>query len=416
MRLDYQKGGKLFTFFCLYIAQSIPMSFFSTVLPVIMRQQNFSLETIGMLQLLKLPWILKFLWSPMVDRSTYSLTDFKRWIFSSELIYASIIFAVSFLHFQTTPYLIIGLIVLSFVASATQDIATDALAVISFSRKDKSLANSMQSMGSFAGAMIGGGVLLLLYHKVGWANLLPFLAVFVIIALIPLIFFRYGQKGEIIKPKQQEEATANDILGFFKQKGIWKQLVFLFLYYAGLIGVLAMLKPMLVDYGYNMKEIGVMSGIVGTSIGCLASFGGGFIVRKIGRHTARLLFAICTLVTTIYFCLLVTCLPINIATLHLGITLLWGSYGLSVIVVYTTAMDCVRAGYEGTDFTIQTVITHLSGIIMGVSSGKIAALITYKGLFFVEMCIAFVSLLFILFAFKLKAPKEKDETRIIEEI
>lgn len=413
MNLNFQKGGHLFTFFCLYIAQSIPMSFFSTVLPVIMRQQNFSLETIGMLQLLKLPWILKFLWSPAVDRTTYRLNDFKRWIFSSELIYASIILAVSFLDFHTTPYLIIGLIILSFIASATQDIATDSLAVLSFNKEDKSLANSMQSMGSFAGAMLGGGLLLLLYHKFGWGNLLPFLALFVIIAIIPLFFFKGSKGNDIIKQKQTEKPTKNDILGFFKQKGIGKQVIFLFLYYAGLIGILAMLKPMLVDYGYTIKEIGVMSGIVGTSIGCLASFSGGFIVRKIGRHTARILFAVCTLITTIYFCLLVTVLPVNIATLHLGISLLWGSYGISVIVVYTTAMDCVRPGYEGTDFTIQTVITHLSGIIMGISSGKIAAMITYKGLFAVEMCIAAISLIFILFAFKLKATKE-NETRIIE--
>lgn len=414
MGINIQKGEKLFTFFCLYIAQSIPMSFFSTVIPVIMRQQNFSLESIGMLQLLKLPWILKFLWSPAVDRSTFRIGDFKRWIFSSELIYASIIFAVSFLDFQTTPYLIIGLVVLSFIASATQDIATDSLAVLSFSKKDKSLANSMQSMGNFAGAMIGGGILLLLYHKFGWGNLLPFLAVFVIIALIPLIFFKRGNNQVIIKAKQEKKPTPDDLLGFFKQKGIWKQVVFLFVYYAGLIGVLAMLKPMLVDYGYNMKEIGVMSGIVGTSIGCLASFGGGFIVRKIGRHSARILFAVFTLITTIYFCLLVSALPVNIATLHLGISLLWASYGMAVIVVYTTAMDCVRPGFEGTDFTIQTVITHLSGIIMGVSSGKIAAMITYKGLFVVEICIAAISLAFILFAFKLKSPKEQNETRITE--
>ena len=63
-----QNSKKLLTFFCLYIAQTIPMSFFSTVIPVMMRQENFSLSTIGLLQLIKLPWILKFLWSPLVDR------------------------------------------------------------------------------------------------------------------------------------------------------------------------------------------------------------------------------------------------------------------------------------------------------------------------------------------------------------
>lgn len=413
MAVDYQKGSKLFTFFCLYIAQKIPMSFFSTVLPVIMRQEKFSLEIIGLLQLLKLPWVLKFLWSPVVDRSTYRLRDFKTWIFSSEIVYAIIIFSIAFLDLKVTPLLILGLIFMAFIASATQDIATDALAVLSFNRKDKSLVNSMQSMGGFAGTMIGSGLLLLLFERIGWGSLLPYLAIFVLIAIVPLLFFKTGDKDGLIKPRQAERPTANDILGFFKQKGIWKQVIFLFFYYAGLIGILAMVRPMLVDYGYTMKDIGIMSGIVGTSIGCIASLGGGFIVRKLGRHTSRILFSVCTLVATVYFCLLVSVIPVNIATLHLGICLLWGSYGMSVIVVYTTAMDCVRPGYEGTDFTIQTVITHLSGIIIGVSSGKIASLITYKGLFVVEMCIAFASLLFILYAFKLKAPKN-DETRFTE--
>ena len=339
-----------------------------------------------------------------IDRTTNSLGDYKRWIFSSELIYASVILTVAFLNFQTSPYLIIGLIVLSFIASATQDIATDALAVRSFSDKDRSLANSMQSMGSFAGAMIGGGVLLLLYNKLGWGNLLPYLALFVVIAVVPLIFFKGGGDDVVVKPKELKKPHPDDLLGFFKQKGIWRQIVFLFLFYAGLIGILAMLKPMLVDYGYNMREIGIMSGVVGTSIGCLTSFAGGFIVRKIGRHRSRLIFAGLTLLSTIYFLLLVTCMPVNIATLHLGITLLWGSYGMATIIVYTTAMDNVREGYEGTDFTIQTVITHLSGIIMGVASGKIAGMITYRGLFVVEIAIAAASFLFILFAF---GPREK---------
>ena len=162
-RKRMEQKNKIFnlgTFFCLYIAQTIPMSFFSTVIPVMMRQENFSLSAIGLLQLIKLPWILKFLWSPMVDRHARTTGDYKRWIFSSELIYAVLIFAVAFLDFKTDFYTIIALIIVSFVASATQDIATDALAVLSFSRKDKSLVNSMQSMGSFGGSMIGGGVLL----------------------------------------------------------------------------------------------------------------------------------------------------------------------------------------------------------------------------------------------------------------
>ena len=118
--IQKDKTYNLATFFCLYIAQTIPMSFFSTVIPVMMRQEDFSLSAIGLLQLIKLPWILKFLWSPMVDRHAVTTGDYKRWIFSSELIYAGLIFAVAFLDFHTDFYTIVALIIISFVASATR--------------------------------------------------------------------------------------------------------------------------------------------------------------------------------------------------------------------------------------------------------------------------------------------------------
>ena len=393
--------SKLVTFFCLYIAQSIPMSFFSTVIPVMMRQENFSLASIGLLQLIKLPWILKFLWSPLVDRNCVTVSHYKKWIFSSELIYAVLIFSVAFLDFKENFTTILVLVIISFVASATQDIATDALAVLSFSRKDKSLVNSMQSMGSFAGAMLGGGALLLLFKQIGWNSLLPCLAVFVIIALAPLLF----NKEIAIKEKSPaQKAKRTDFYYFFTQKGIWKQIIFLFLYYAGLIGILAMLKPYMVDLGYNMQEIGIMSGVAGTSVAFVSSFTGGFILRRIGRYRSRILFSVCILLATLYFICLSYCTPTTLM-LYIGIFLLWGSYGMATIVVYTTAMDSVREGREGTDFTIQTVITHLSGMCMAIVSGKIGDHAGYHGVFLFEVVLAATSLLFILLFFKKEQTK-----------
>ena len=394
--INKEKTFNLATFFCLYIAQTIPMSFFSTVIPVMMRQENFTLSAIGLLQLIKLPWIVKFLWSPIVDRHTATTGDYKRWIFSSELIYAILIFSVAMLDFKTDFYTILTLIIISFVASATQDIATDALAVLSFSRKDKSMVNSMQSMGSFGGSMVGSGVLLLLFHQIGWNSLLPCLAVFVLVMLLPLFF----NKGIQITPKlPQQRAKKADVLYFFTQRGIWKQIGFLFLYYSGLIGTLAMVRPWLVDLGYSVQEIGMMSGVAGTFVGFISAFAGGMIIRKMGRWRARILFSVFVLMATLYFLGLSYTQPTT-PLLYGGIFLLWGSYGMATIVVYTTAMDCVRPGREGTDFTIQTVITHLSGMIMAILSGRIADMTGYHGLFFFETCIAVTSLVYILTVFR----------------
>ena len=153
-----RKTLNLSTFFCLYIAQAIPMSFFSTAIQVLMRQADYSLSSIALLQLIKLPWILKFLWAPLVDRHCITLKDYKRCIITSEIVYALLILLVGLLDIQTDLYLIIGLVFLSLIASATQDIATDTLAVLSFGKSDKSLVNSMQSMGSFGGTLIGTGM------------------------------------------------------------------------------------------------------------------------------------------------------------------------------------------------------------------------------------------------------------------
>ena len=391
------RGIGLPMFFCLYIAQSIPSSFFATALQVMMREANYSLATIGLLQLVKLPWVVKFLWSPLVDRHCLTGRDFRRCIVVSEIVYAIFIILAGHLNVTDNLYLIIFMVMLSLVASATQDIATDALAILMHTGRDKSMVNSMQSMGSFGGALIGSGVLLLVLHQFGWHMVTPFLGVFVLLMLIPLL---RRKDLNIAQKDVRQRARLTDFASFFVQRGIWRQIGFLLLYYASIIGILSMMRPWLVDLGYSMKEIGVMSGIIGTSSAFCASFGAGFIVRRIGIFTARILFACFILLTTLYFLGLVMLGTPTTAMLYGGIVLMWMSYGMATIVVYTSAMECLRPGREGTDFTVQTVLTHLSGIIMAGLSGAVADHFGYYGLFLAEVIIASISLVYIILLFR----------------
>ena len=391
------RGIGLPMFFCLYIAQSIPSSFFATALQVMMREANYSLATIGLLQLVKLPWVVKFLWSPLVDRHCLTGRDFRRCIVISECVYALFIILAGHLNIADHLYLIILMVMLSLVASATQDIATDALAILMHSGRDKSMVNSMQSMGSFGGALLGSGVLLLVLHQYGWHIVTPCLGVFVLLMLIPLL---RRKDLDIAQKDHRQRARLTDFASFFVQRGIWRQIGFLLLYYASIIGILSMMRPWLVDLGYSMKEIGVMSGIIGTSAAFCASFGAGFIVRRLGIFTARILFACFILLTTLYFLGLAILGEPTTAMLYGGIVLMWTSYGMATIVVYTSAMECVRPGREGTDFTVQTVLTHLSGIIMAGLSGAVADHFGYHGLFLAEVIIASISLVYIILLFR----------------
>ncbi|ADV44712.1 MFS transporter [Bacteroides helcogenes] len=404
--LQFHTQGKIWnlgTFFCLYIAQAIPMSFFSTSLQVLMRQADYSLSTIALLQAVKIPWILKCLWSPLVDRQCIAVKDYKRCIIISEIVYALMILLVGLLSLESDFHLILALIFFSLVASATQDIATDALAVLSFREHDKSLVNSMQSMGSFGGTLIGAGLLLLVLQHYGWHIVIPCLCIFVLLAIIPLIF---NTKIKIVPKERAQRARLTDFVWFFTRRSIWRQIGFLTLYYSSIIGILSVLRPYLVDLGYSMKEIGMMSGIIGTTAAFFTSFIAGFIVRHIGRYKARITFAVFILLTTLYFMGISWGHPSTLA-LYIGIVLLWSSYGMATIIVYTTAMDCVRPGREGTDFTIQTVLTHLSGLLIALLSGIIADKAGYHGLFLSETVLASISLIYILFAFRRSEENKK---------
>ncbi|MFA6702672.1 MAG: MFS transporter [Dysgonamonadaceae bacterium] len=383
----------LFTFFTLYIAQSIPMSFFSSALPVLMRQGAYSLLAIALLKLIKIPWLIKFLWSPIVDSRTESLRDYKKWIFGAEIIYAIIIFFVASLIIERDFTLIIVLIILAFISSATQDIATDAMAARSFDRKDTSLLNSIQSMGSFTGSMVGGGFLLLLFHKIGWNSLLPWVAIFVLIALIPLYFMKNIKLRE---RKIKQKAKPKDMLLFFNQKNIWRQVVFLSLYYAGLIGILSNLSPFLVDIGYDIKEIGGIVGIFGVSFGILCAFISGIFIRKIGKSLSRKIISALIIIPAVYFIWLSSSGSTDLIYILIGVALVWGIYGLSSTLINTTAMDIVRDGREGTDFTLQIVITHLGAMMITIASASIGDAFGYKGLFTMQLSIAIISFLFVL--------------------
>lgn len=387
---------KLSTFFCLYIIQAIPMSFFSTAIPVIMRQNNYSLASIGLLQLIKIPWIIKFLWSPLVDRNTNSVLSYKRWIIYSEIFYAVTILLISFFDLEIHFPIIIALLVFAFFASATQDIATDAFAIVSFKKGEMSMLNSMQSMGSFAGALIGSGVLLLIYNAIGWTKMLPMLSLVVLLAITPLCILYKNKKTPIL---HKQKANRLDMFIFFSQKHIYKQIGFLLLFYSGIIGLLAMIRPYFVDNGYSMKEIGIMSGIVGTSVACICAFCSGYIIRKIGIYRSRILYATIILLSTIYFYIL-SQIGVSTPLMYFGVIMLWASYGLASVLVYTISMQMVRKGREGTDFTIQTVLTHFSGMVIAIGGGKIADIFNYEGLFIFEMILGAISLLYILLLFK----------------
>jgi len=389
-QVDWHKYPVLFS---LYIAQAIPMSFFSTVVPVIMRQENYSLESIGLLQLIKLPWVLKFLWAPLVDANAKSLAGYKRWIYGSEIFYALVVFTIGFLSLQTDFSLVVILMLVAVVASATQDIATDAFAILILQKKERGYGNSMQSAGGFAGNLVGSGLLLMVFYYLGWQMLLACLGLFVLMALIPLRLYRRQPVTTVNAGKKVRMA---DLWSFIRVPKMVQWLLVIFMFSSGLVGIMAMLKPWLVDLGYTTPQIGLMVGIHGTLAAMLAALIAGFVVKRIGYYRSMYAFLGLSLAAGFYFWHISAIDQPGSTAITTAILILWAAYGTSMVAVYTAAMDRVRPGLEGTDFTLQIVVTHLSGLLVSVFSGKLADVLGYRSLFGIQTMMTLLAIILLI--------------------
>ena len=152
----------------------------------------------------------------------------------------------------------------------------------------------------------------------------------------------------------------------------------------------------MVDLHYSMKEIGFLCGIVGTGAAFIMAYPAGVWVRRYGYERMRTAFALVMFLATLSFVFLSMQHPSTLL-LTIAIMFLWGSYGMGSVVVYTSAMHHVRVGREGTDFTIQTVITHLMGIVIAALSGIIAHYAGYTGLFVTLSVMALASFCYTLY-------------------
>jgi MFS family permease len=156
-------GYKAWLLASLYLAQGLPYGFFTQALPVLLREQGLSLTAISATTLLFLPWALKFMWAPLVDR----LGTPKQWLLPLQLAAVAGAAALSLVDIAGALWLLLLALFLFNLVSATQDIATDGLAVNVLSPRERGLGNGIQVGGYRLGMILGGGLLLWIFARHG---------------------------------------------------------------------------------------------------------------------------------------------------------------------------------------------------------------------------------------------------------
>ena len=140
----------------LYSAQFIPLFFAVMALPIILRQEGHSATVIGLVQLAALPYVVKFLWAPLIDRFKLARDRYKSWIVGLSALH---VLALVFLALTDPGGNLTLLVIALFVATlsvSTQDVAVDALAISLMRPSERTMGATFQNGGAYVGAIIGG--------------------------------------------------------------------------------------------------------------------------------------------------------------------------------------------------------------------------------------------------------------------
>jgi MFS transporter, PAT family, beta-lactamase induction signal transducer AmpG len=157
---------KFVVLFFLYFSQAIPGSFFYMGFPILLREEGVPLEAIGLLSLLSLPMVLRFLWAPFVDRiGNNCFGHYKSWIFPMQLFCVVMLLCISPLDWVADFALVYALGFAYISASATQGIAVGGLAVRILSYEERTFGNSMNMIGTILGVMLGSGAMIICHDN-----------------------------------------------------------------------------------------------------------------------------------------------------------------------------------------------------------------------------------------------------------
>ena len=355
----------------LYAAQGLPFGFFTLALPVLMREAGWSLTAIGLLQLLALPWLLKFLWAPWVDHHGARRT----WLLGLQgcSVVAALTLVWLDLGSESRGLLLAGLVFN--LLAATQDIVTDGLAVRVLAARERGLANAIQVGAYRLGMILGGGGLLWLWARTNGSTVFAVMAGLLALSTWPVWQMRElppGAAHDAMAPRPRPSA-GQLALGWWHRALAPGMLTFAALVFCFRFGdqmVSSLITPFVSDQGASKETIALMKGAVGSGASLLGALLGGALMVRVNRRTAMLSTGLGQAMTFALY--------IAAALGWGGMPLLWwatvaeGVVGtMATVALFALMMDASDPDHAGTDFTLMASVVVGVGSLGGIAGGVV---------------------------------------------
>ncbi|MGC8116420.1 MFS transporter [Metapseudomonas otitidis] len=360
-------------------AMTAPLIYLYLGLPLVMRQHGWSGTEIGLFQLAGLPAVLKFVLGAPVDRWARGAPGYRRWSLVLMAGYAASLVGLACLGIEQAGFVpLFALAMLASLLGTWADAPVNALAIRCLPAEERQRAGIIRSAASSLGAVVGGGVMLMLQARAGWAW--PFWALSggLLLAALGLWLIPRATLAQA-DDVQARQVGVGQWLAYFSSTERRRWVVMLMLYFPFIGAAWVYLKPLLLDQGLPPEQVALVAGVLGGVVGAVGSALGGHLARRSGLQRALPACALAgvaalgalagTVASGAGVAWLVAC------TLLLALVM-----GASAGLLFGMMMNHTRAGLTAVDYGLQSSLFVLTRTLVPMLAGILLDRLGYLGM------------------------------------
>lgn len=352
-----------------------------------MTASGVNLTTIGLFSMVGLPYSLKFLWAPVLDRYIPPILGRRRgWLLITQILLLVAIAAMSF-HDPKTGLRALALnAILIAVFSASQDIAGDAYRTDVLEDRELGAGAAIWVLGYRVALLLTGSLAFVLAARLSWGTVYALLSALMLVGIVAT-FLAPEPRLKDLPPRSLGEAVAMPFRDFFQRAGPGLGigvLIFIVLYkYADALAG-SMTTPFLLKTGFTQTEVGVVFGGAGLIATILGSLAAGASIARIGLNKSLWVFAVFQALSNLtYYGLALagrnhTYMVAAIVVENFGVGLV-----SSALVAYIMSM-CNRR-FSATQFALLSSLVAASRDILVAPGGKLAESLGWPTFFLITV-------------------------------
>ena len=362
-------------------SSGLPLALTGGTLQAWMTVAGVDLRTIGIFALVGLPYTVKFLWSPLMDRFVPPLFGRRRgWMLLTQAALVLGIVAMAAGNPAEEPIALGALALLVAFFSASQDIVIDAYRTDVLHPPERGLGAAVFVTGYRVAMLVSGALALILSERIGWRSTYLLMAGLMGIGIATTLFCPEPEaKG--IPPKTLREAVLSPLSEFFSRRGAVALLFLIVLYklgdaYAGTLTTAFLIRGV----GFSPTDVGTLNkglGLVSLIVG--AMFGGTWMIR-LGLYRSLLIFGALQAVSNLSFMVLSWVgKSYGMLVFTVAFENLCGGMGTAAFVALLMALCDNR--YTATQYALLSSLAALGRIFVAPTSGFLVESVGW-GVFF----------------------------------